>query len=104
MRYRQRPTLSRNVLRAAHSAPAQVVSDLRRSANHFMHTTLVLLFFAALLFPFIGSLVWISRDAKLRGKPGLLVASLAAVLAWPISLLVWIALRPAPQLWTKDLR
>jgi hypothetical protein len=33
MRYRQRPTLSRNVLRAAHSAPAQVVSDLGRSAK-----------------------------------------------------------------------
>jgi hypothetical protein len=33
MRYRQRPALSRNVLRAAHSAPAQVVSDLRRSAK-----------------------------------------------------------------------
>jgi hypothetical protein len=32
-RYRQRPTLSRNVLRAAHSAPAQVVSDLGRSAK-----------------------------------------------------------------------
>jgi hypothetical protein len=38
MRYRQRPTLSRNVLRAAHSAPAQVVSDLRRSAKKTMQS------------------------------------------------------------------
>jgi hypothetical protein len=38
--------------------------------------------------------VWIARDADKRGKPGGLVALLALVLCWPISLLVWIALRP----------
>lgn len=42
----------------------------------------------------LGSGLWIARDADKRGKPGGLVALLALLLCWPISLLVWIALRP----------
>jgi hypothetical protein len=45
---------------------------------------------------YLWSGVWICRDADRRGKPGMLVAILALVIAWPISLLVWIALRPEP--------
>lgn len=59
-----------------------------------MASFIVILFFATLLFLFVSSLVWIYRDAQQRGKPPALVALLAAVLTWPISLLVWIALRP----------
>jgi hypothetical protein len=44
MRYRQRPTLSRNMLRAAYSAPAQVVSDLGRWAK--MKKILFIIFLA----------------------------------------------------------
>ena len=64
-----------------------------------METALFLLWPVILLLCFLGSLHWIYRDAGGRGKSGLLVTILAALLAWPISLLVWIALRPplAPQ-------
>lgn len=53
-----------------------------------------MLAFTAALLLFLASVIWIYRDAKSRGKPGVLVAVLAAVLVWPVSLLVWIALRP----------
>jgi hypothetical protein len=62
-----------------------------------MGTLALTLFFLPLLVSFVGSLVWIYRDAELRGKSGGLVAFLAAVLGWPITLLVWIALRPPPS-------
>lgn len=42
----------------------------------------------------IGSLVWVFLDAEARGKPGCLVALLVFFLSWPISLLVWIVVRP----------
>ncbi|MBL9208063.1 MAG: hypothetical protein JNN01_23460 [Opitutaceae bacterium] len=42
----------------------------------------------------IWSGVWSARDATNRGKPGLLVGLLVLMVAWPVSLLVWIALRP----------
>ncbi|MCP5530351.1 MAG: hypothetical protein H7A44_07900 [Opitutaceae bacterium] len=44
---------------------------------------------------FVISIIWIFFDARKRGKSGLLVALLAALIAWPLSLLIWIALRPA---------
>lgn len=43
---------------------------------------------------YIWSIVWAYRDAESRGKPGLLIALMIALLSWPISLLVWIAFRP----------
>ena len=52
------------------------------------------LFYRTLVFVFVTSLVWIYQDAQSRGKPGFLVAILAAFICWPISLLVWVALRP----------
>ena len=43
---------------------------------------------------YIWSIIWTYRDAEHRGKPGLLVALMVALLSWPISLLVWIVFRP----------
>ena len=40
---------------------------------------------------FVISIIWIFFDARKRGKSGLL----AALIAWPLSLLIWMALRPA---------
>ena len=37
---------------------------------------------------------WAFKDAQRRGKHPVLVAMLILVLGWPISILVWIALRP----------
>lgn len=34
------------------------------------------------------------HDARRRGKPPVLVAMLVLLCAWPLSVLVWIALRP----------
>ena len=53
---------------------------------------LILLISAAALWIWSG--VWAHRDAELRGKPPMLVSLLVLLLSWPISLLVWIALRP----------
>lgn len=59
-----------------------------------MEAILLIILLIAVTLPFFGSLVWIYRDAEYRGKPGILLVFLAAVCAWPLSLLVWIALRP----------
>ncbi|HEX8177078.1 MAG TPA: hypothetical protein VF543_18445 [Pyrinomonadaceae bacterium] len=42
---------------------------------------------------YIASLVWVYRDANRRGKSGILVALLVALISWPISLLVWLIIR-----------
>ena len=60
------------------------------------------LFWAVVLTPFllvvlgllVCSLVWVYRDAEMRGKPGLLVVLLVFLANWPISLLAWIVFRP----------
>ena len=46
------------------------------------------------LFLYIWSLVWVYGDAERRGKSGCLVAILAALVQWPLSLLVWLVFRP----------
>ncbi|MDX5482594.1 MAG: hypothetical protein LPK07_13020 [Hymenobacteraceae bacterium] len=43
---------------------------------------------------YIWSIVWSYKDAERRGKPGWLVALIVALLSWPISLLVWLLVRP----------
>ena len=48
---------------------------------------------AATIF-WVWSSAWAFHDARRRGKPPLLVAILILICAWPLSLLVWIALRP----------
>ena len=42
----------------------------------------------------IWSGVWAARDATNRGKPGVIVALLVMLVSWPLSILVWIVLRP----------
>ena len=46
------------------------------------------------LFLYIWSLVWVYGDAERRGKSGCLVALLAALIQWPLSLLLWLVFRP----------
>ena len=43
---------------------------------------------------YIWSGAWVYNDARNRGKPPVLVVLLVLFVGWPISLLVWIALRP----------
>jgi hypothetical protein len=42
---------------------------------------------------YIYSLVWVYRDANRRGKSGILVALLVALISWPIGLIVWLIVR-----------
>lgn len=42
------------------------------------------------------SLVWVFFDARRRGRSGVLVALLVAVVLWPVGLIVWLFVRPPP--------
>ena len=53
---------------------------------------LVLLVFFAL---YVWSVVSVYRDAERRGKSGVLVALLVALVAWPLGCLVWLLVRPS---------
>lgn len=53
-----------------------------------------LLFVVGVVVSWFWSGVWAARDAAQRGKPGWLVGLLVMFIGWPVSLLVWIALRP----------
>ena len=52
------------------------------------------LFLLVILGLLVWSLVWVYRDAEMRGKSGLLVVLLVFLANWPISLLAWIVFRP----------
>jgi hypothetical protein len=43
---------------------------------------------------FVGSIIWVARDAKQRGKSSLLAGLFAGLALWPVSLVVWLWLRP----------
>ena len=43
---------------------------------------------------FIWSLVWVYRDAKKRGQRASLVVLLVALMNWPVSILLWLVIRP----------
>ena len=50
--------------------------------------------FAVFVVLWLWSVVWAYGDAKSRGKSGVLVALLVALLSWPLGLLAWIVFRP----------
>lgn len=52
------------------------------------------LFAFCLLALFVGSIVWVFKDAQTRGKSGCLVAILVAFLCWPLGLVAWLVFRP----------
>lgn len=47
---------------------------------------------------YVASIVWVYNDAKKRGMSGVIVALLVAFIGWPISLLVYLVLRPKTYL------
>lgn len=47
---------------------------------------------------YIWSIIWAYRDAESRGKSGILVALLVALLSWPLSLVLWLIVRPQHKL------
>ena len=50
--------------------------------------------FVAIAGLYIWSLVWAYQDARDRGKHPIVIMILVMLLSWPISILVWIAVRP----------
>ena len=50
----------------------------------------------ALVLPvlYVWSLVWAYKDAERRGSSGPLVVLMAAIAAWPLSLIIWVFVRP----------
>jgi len=46
---------------------------------------------------FMGSLIWLARDAGRRGKSGFWACVFAVMAGWPVSLLWWLWLRPLPR-------
>jgi len=57
---------------------------------------LVLVFLLILGVPamYVSSIVWAFRDAENRESNGVLAAILVAVAIWPLSIIVWILIRP----------
>jgi hypothetical protein len=45
---------------------------------------------------YIASVIWVSRDARKRGKSGFFAGFFAAIALWPVSLIFWLWLRPRP--------
>lgn len=43
---------------------------------------------------YIWSIVWVYKDANRRNKPGLIIALLIALFAWPLGLVLWLIIRP----------
>jgi len=51
---------------------------------------------------FIWSLVWVYRDAKKRGQRASLVVLLVALMNWPVSILLWLVIRPENGLISRE--
>lgn len=43
---------------------------------------------------YIKSLRWAYEDAEARGKSGWQVALLVGLMSWPVSILLWLVIRP----------
>jgi hypothetical protein len=56
-------------------------------------TTLPIFALALLLLVLAGSLMWVARDAKLRGRRSFRIVLLCFI-TWPLGFLIWRALRP----------
>ncbi len=65
------------------------VRPIHHSIGESILVLLGLVCLLVLLGLYVYSLVWVYRDAKKRGKPGLVVVLLVALLSWPLSLLLW---------------
>ena len=55
---------------------------------------IALIFIALFLGLFVWSLAWVYGDAERRGKSGCLVVLIVLFFGWPISLLLWLVIRP----------
>ena len=75
------------------NAPHQVFLAFIQLESDTVELISWLPFLVGLLF-WLWTSAWAYHDAKSRGKPPLLVSMLVLLIGWPVSLAVWIALRP----------
>lgn len=72
---------------------------LLQESSHNDPTAAIVMIVIAIIFTvvflalYIASIIWVYRDANRRGKSGVLVALLVALISWPIGLLVWLLIR-----------
>ena len=57
-----------------------------------------------ILCAWIGSVIWVYLDAEIRGKDGWVVAFLVSLCVWPLSIVVWLAIRPPRKQPPESLR
>jgi hypothetical protein len=61
-----------------------------------------LLVIAAVMVAYVWTIFWAYRDGKARGKSGVLVALLVALLhPWPLGLVLWYIFRPSYPYYTR---
>ena len=60
----------------------------------YLMAGLVLAVMCGFVFLVVKSAIWAYHDAEDRGKPGWAVALLVVLCKWPISLLLWLVVRP----------
>jgi hypothetical protein len=61
------------------------ISIIHISGNQYvMYPVLI-----ALIFLYIRSLIWVTKDARKRGKSPILAIIFVSICSWPISLLWW---------------
>ena len=80
-----------------HDAPRAVSRWVEPEHREQFARTKMLLLAALPALAYGGSLVWVFFDARRRGRPGVLVALLVAVVLWPLGLIVWLFVRPPRQ-------
>lgn len=61
---------------------------------HSGAVVLAAVFVIGLVWLYVWSIIWAYGDAVARGKSGVLVALLVALLSWPGGLLAWLVFRP----------
>lgn len=65
--------------------------------NNFLGGMVAWGLIAGFLIAWLASIVWAFRDARRRGKSGVLVALLVALLSWPLGLIAWLVFRPGDR-------
>ena len=70
------------------------MADFVEAYDPYFTIGLVSFLACGFLFLLVRSLIWVYRDAEERGKPGWAVALLVVMCKWPVSLLMWLVIRP----------
>lgn len=62
--------------------------------GEWLPTVLITILLASAVIAWIFSVAWVYDDANRRNMAGWAVALLVAFVSWPLSLIVWLVIRP----------